>query len=127
MATLEELEQRFREGGINFTDPGFYDLPEFQRSEREDPRFIEHYAEYVHLRSFDMGYLERARAVILELADFLATELAADGRAGACIDAAGALMRMLEREGVWSCMVAGATVVFFPSDSGLNPQYFWPL
>lgn len=127
MATREQLEQLFRERGINFADPGFYDLPAFQRCEREDSRFLENYAEYIHLRSFDRNYLDRARPLILDLANFLATELRADGRKGACIDASGAMMRMLEREGVWSCMVGGAAIVSFPPETGLNPRYFWPI
>ena len=65
--------------------------------------------------------------VIQELANFLAAELAAEGRTGACIDASGALMRMLERERLWSCMVAGAATLFFPPKSGLNRRYFSPL
>ena len=114
MATVEELEQLFRERGIDFANPGFYDGAAFQIGEREDPRFLEDYGEYVHVRPFDKEYLDRARAIILGLAEFLNAELVADGRTGACIDASGALMRMLEREGVWSCMVAGATTVSFP-------------
>lgn len=127
MATVEELEQLFRERGIDFANPGFYDGAAFQIGEREDPRFLEDYGEYVHVRPFDKEYLDRARAIILGLAEFLNAELVADGRTGACIDASGALMRMLEREGVWSCMVAGATTVSFPPQSGLNPRYFRPV
>jgi hypothetical protein len=126
MATREELEQIFRERGIDCSAPGFYDLPAFRRGEGENPRFIENYCEYVHLLQFDREYQDRTRAVILELSNFLAGELAADGRTGACIDVSGALMRMLEREGVWSCMVGGAAIVFFPQGSGLKPAYFWP-
>jgi hypothetical protein len=127
MATLEELKQLFRERGIDFGEPGFYDGPAFQRCESQDPHFLEKYGEYVHVCSFDAEYLDRARLVIQELANFLAAELAADGRTGACIDASGALMRMLERERVWSCMVAGAATVIFPPKSDLNRRYFSPL
>lgn len=126
MATREELQQLFRERSIDFAEPGFYDDAAFQRSESQDPRFLEKYGEYVHL-SFGAEYLDRARVVIQQLANFLAAELAADGRTGACIDASGALMRMLERERVWSCMVAGAATVIFPPKSGLNRRYFSPL
>jgi hypothetical protein len=126
MATFEELEQIFRERGIDCTRPGFYDLPAFQRGEGEIAGFIENYCEYVHLLQFDREYQDRARMIILELSNFLAGELAADGRTGACIDVSGALMRILERERVWSCMVGGAATVFFPSQSGLVPRYFWP-
>jgi len=34
---------------------------------------------------------------------------------------------MLERERVWSCMIAGAAKVTFPPESGLNRRYFSPL
>jgi hypothetical protein len=127
MATRKELEQLFQERRIDFVDPGFYDGTAFQLCERQDPRFLENYGEYVHVRSFDCEYLNRARAVVLELATFLVGELVADGRTGACIDVSGALMRMLEHEGIWSCMVAGAATVFFPPDSGLGRRYFSPL
>jgi len=127
MATLEELESLFQERGIDFAMPGFYDGAAFQHCESEDPRFLENYGEYLHLLSFDHDYLNRARVVVRELSTFLASELVADGRAGACIDASGALMRMLEREGIWSCMVAGAATVLFPPESGLGHRYFSPL
>ncbi len=127
MATRQELEQLFRERGIDFAEPGFYDGAPFQRCESQDPRFLENYGEYVHVCSFDEEYLNRVRAVIQELATFLAAELVADGQTGACIDASGALMRMLERESVWSCMVAGGATVYFPSESGLSRRGFSPL
>lgn len=127
MATLEELESLFRERGIDFATPGFYDGAAFQLCEREDPRFLENYGEYVHLLSFSHEYLNRVRVVVSELSTFLAAELVADGRTGACIDASGALMRMLEHEGIWSCMVAGAATVLFPPESGLGRRYFSPL
>lgn len=127
MATREELEHLFQERGINFETPGFYDDPAFQLCEREDSRFIEHYGEYVHALPLDREYLDRARRILLELAEFLSAELAEDGRRGACIDISGALMRILEREGVWSCMMGGAAIVSFPPESDLPPKYFWPL
>ena len=126
MATREELEQLFRRHGISFDEPGFYDSPEFQRGEREDLRFLENYAEYIQAVQFDDEYLGRARRIIRKLAEFVANEVRADGRAGACIDASGAVMRMLEREGVWSCMIGGAAIVFYPPCSGLDTRYFWP-
>ena len=126
MATRDELEELFEEHDIDFTQPGFYDSRAFQRVERNDPSFLENYAEFVHVREYDPEYLERARRIIQDLANFMSAEVAADGRQGACVDASGALMRMLERQNIWSCMVGGAAIVSFPPETRLNTRYFWP-
>jgi hypothetical protein len=127
LATQRQLENAFQRRGIDFTRPGFYDQPVFKDCEVADPRFLENYAEYIHIRRFDEAYLEGARKLIPALANFLAAELAQDGRKGSCIDVSGAMMRILEREGIWSCMVGGATVVSFPPASGFSPAYFWTI
>jgi len=126
LAALGELERLFRSANIDFARPGFYDQPGFVMAERRDPRALEAYAEYIDKRPYPEDYKARARAVVTRAAQFLSRELEIDGRRGACIDASGALMRMLEREGIWSYMAGGATVVEFPRHAHLRAQYFHP-
>lgn len=127
MASQEELEQLFRRRGIAFEAPGFYDEAAFRVAESEDRRFLENYGEYVDVRRMDETYLNTARVLIPEVTNFLAAELTADGRTGACIDVSGVLMRILERERIWSCMIGGAVTITFPPSSGLTPARFAPI
>jgi hypothetical protein len=127
VATLAQLETLFREHGIRYDNPGFYDDPAFLRAEQRDRSFLENYAEYVEKKAYSQDYLERSRRVTTEAIRFLSGRLAKENKVGACIDASGTLMRMLEREGIWSFMMAGATIVQFPEASRLRTHYFHPL
>lgn len=124
---IKELEHDFKRRSINFSNPGFFDHPHFVAAERTDASFLERYADYVHLRPYDESYLNQARLVIQRAATHLHAEIKADGRKGACIDASMVLSRILEREGIWNCMMAGAARIDFHSDVGVNPRYFWPI
>jgi len=127
MPTREELEARFRRLGIDFRNPGFCDTPEFQAVERREPAFLNSYAMYVRRLAFPAEYLERAQAVIRTTADFLFTELVADGRQGACVDISGLVLRFLEHQGIWCHVTCGGLKIQFPEGSGIRPKWFFPL
>ncbi|MFZ0420843.1 MAG: hypothetical protein WAM04_22270 [Candidatus Sulfotelmatobacter sp.] len=127
MPTREELEDEFGELGIDFANPGFCDTPAFQGAERQNPRLLIKYAQYINTLILTPEYLERSRGVVRDTADFLYGELVADGRRGACIDISGTLLRFLERQGIWAYFVGGGLRVQFPARSGIGTRWFWPL
>ena len=49
------------------------------------------------------------------------------GRLGACVDISGILVRMLEREGIWSCTITGSLTITFPPISELESKFFWSI
>jgi hypothetical protein len=127
MRTRRQLENTFRRLGIDFANPGFCDTPEFQAVERDDPTFLKFYAMYVRQLQLSPEYIERARAVIQNTADFLFHQLVADGRRGACVDISGLILRFLERQGIWCHVTCGCLKIQFPAESGLRPKWFFPL
>ena len=127
MPTRKELENKFRGLGIDFTKPGFCDSPEFQAVERNNPVFLKSYAEYVQTLGPSAEYLDHARIVVRDTAEFLYNELVADGRKGACVDISGVVLRFLERQGIWCHVVCGGVRVEFPAESGIRTRRFYPL
>jgi hypothetical protein len=127
MPTRDEFEGEFRELGIDFANPGFCNTPAFQQAERQNPRLLIKYAQYIKTLTFTPEYLERARTVVRDTADFLYTELVADGRRGACIDISLTMLRFLERQDIWACFVGGGLRVQFPARSRIGTKWFWPL
>jgi hypothetical protein len=127
MPTREELEAEFEQLGIDFGEPGFYDTSAFLDAERGNPRLIVKYAQYINTLTLKPEYLERARTVVRETADFLHGELVADGRRGACIDISATMLRFLEREGIWVYFIGGGLRIQFPAGSGVGTRWFWPL
>jgi hypothetical protein len=127
MPTREELENMFRGLGIDFATPGFCDTPEFQAVERNNPAFLKSYADYVQKLELSAEYLDRARAVVRDTAQFLYNQLVADGRRGACVDISGVVLRFLERQGIWCHVGCGGVRVEFPPESGIATRRFYPL
>jgi hypothetical protein len=127
MPTREQLEAKFRRLGIDFANPGFYDSAEFRAVEHGDPTFLNSYAQYVQRLTLPPEYLERARTVVRNTAEFLYHELVADGRRGACVDISSAMLRFLERQGIWCHVVCGGLRVEFPAGSRIRPKWFYPL
>lgn len=119
------LEKLFASHGIDFTNPGFYDLPAFMKAERADHRFLENYARYVEARSYTDEYLEAAKGRVEVTASVLEAIVAEDGRKGACVDVSGMLGRMLDELGVWNYVAKSTLTAEFPASSGLGPSYFW--
>ncbi len=127
MPTREELEAEFEELGIDFANPAFCETPAFLRVEQRNPRLLIKYAQYINTLTFAPEYLDRARQVIRETADFLYAELVADGRRGACVDISQTVQRFLERQGLWVYFVGGGLRLQFPAASGIGAKYFWPI
>lgn len=127
MRTRRQLENTFRRLGIDFANPGFCETSEFQAVERDDPTFLKFYAMYVRQLQLSPEYIERARAVIQDTAEFLYGELVADGRRGACVDISGLILRFLERQGIWCHVTCGGLKIQFPAESGIQPKWFFPL
>lgn len=124
---IQQIERDFKNRGINFSKPGFYDEPGFVAAEQRDPAYLERYAQYVHARPYDAAYLARVRPIIEKAARFLHDEVKLDGRQRACADAGMVLARFLEREGVWNCLIKGAARVEFPAGSGIETNYLSPV
>ena len=97
MPTRNELEKMFRGLKIDFRKPGFYDTPQFQAVEREHPAFLKSYADFIQNLTLSAKYVDRARQIVRDTAEFLFNELVADGRKGACVDISGLVLR-----GFWS-------------------------
>jgi hypothetical protein len=124
MRTREELTTEFDRLGIPYTQPGFYDHTNFAAVERNDPAFLERYAEFVDLASFTPDYLEKVRRIVPEVACFLYRKLVEDGRLGACIDANTVFTRFLEREGVWNYLVGGSVAVDYGATTDLDGRHW---
>ena len=120
----KQLEETFTARGIDYSQPGFFDQPAFVQAEKKDSRFLEKYALYVQKRQYSDSYLAHAEERTRAVAKFLHETLKNDGRMGACIDASLTVSRFLEKEGVWNCILHGATVVDVP---GLPPRFYWPI
>src|SRR6266702_523451 len=125
-STQKRLERAFRNRSIDFSRPGFCDDEPFLRAERLDARFLETYARYVEVRTYDDVYLTNAREKIEIVAEAVRSAVASDGRSGACVHASGMVARMLDRLQVWN-YVAKVTLTITFGPSGHEPQYFWVL
>lgn len=119
-----QLEYGFAAHGIDHSQPGFFDHMAFVEAEKRDNRFLEKYALYVQKRQYSESYLAHAEERTRAAATFLHETLKKDGRLGACIDASLTVSRFLEKEGVWNCILHGATIVDVP---GLSPRFYWPI
>ncbi|MEZ0506046.1 hypothetical protein ACAW49_00075 [Pseudomonas sp. Env-44] len=125
-AALEKkLEKLFEKDGIDFSNPGFYDEPNFLKKEQRDPRYLENYACYVEARSYDAVYLTEAKRKIDVAVQVLFEAVKKDGRLGACVDVSGMLGRMLDRLGVWNYVATTTLTIDFPARAERPPQYFW--
>ena len=67
----KQLVAQFESLGIDYSNPGFYDDPNFLRQEKKDPRFLEKYALYVESKHYEDEYLERAKKSIIICAESL--------------------------------------------------------
>jgi hypothetical protein len=113
--------------GIPTDRPSFCDHPNFLSIEKLDPTFLNVYASYVCGLRLDAAYLERARKEIPVITNALHKELVESGRRGACVDASGVLFRILEQEGLWSCVIKGSLTIDFPKATRIGKRYFWTI
>lgn len=124
-ARREELESFFSALGIDCGQIAFYNQAAFKAAEQKQPTLFQRYAEFVEARSYDAGYLARARQMIPKIAAYLHAELAKDGQEGACVDCSLALSKILERVGIWNYVAAGSVTVEFDPQTRLPTQH-WP-
>ena len=73
-----------------------------------------------------IGNEDQPARIVIQAATFLSRELAAHEREGACIDASGTLMRMLEREGIRRYMAGRATGVHFSGSLSAATAILFP-
>ena len=112
------LKREFLAAGIDVTSPGFCDSEAFVRAEAEAPDLRLKYARYIRGRSYQQQYADRVRTRVLHVVEFLAGELARDGRLGACIDACGVALKFLEQENLWGYGAVGSMVIDFVNPPG---------
>lgn len=122
---MTELELKYKELRIDYSNIGFYDSPEFMEVEKRNPTFLESYAQYVLEKEYSDGYLRKAEIEIPFISNILNEELKKDGRLGACIDMSIALCRILEKEGFWNFMTKGSLTLEFPDNLNIRPKYLW--
>lgn len=121
----KQLVAQFENLGIDYSNPGFCDDPNFLRQEKKDPRFLEKYALYVESKHYEDEYLERAKKSIIICAESLHKAIKKDGRLGACVDVSSMLSRMLEELGIWSYVTNSAVKIDLPQSSKIKPIWFW--
>lgn len=124
MRSIAELETMFAGLGIDCQNIEFYNSPAFQSAEKRDPNFLAAYGEYVQAKTFDADYLTRARIAVPKVAAFLRRELVRDGRLGACIDASHAMMKILEKLGIWCYFSGGSLTIEFAPEMKLPTRYW---
>lgn len=112
--TQRQLERKFRRAKLNVDAPGFYDSQRFIDAERAGQITLADYGAYVRVRTLEAASLAITRRRVPEVANYLAGELARDGRLGACIDISTVALKFLEHEGIWGYVAAGSAKVTFP-------------
>lgn len=122
---FDAIQDDFERREIIYDTPGFYDSSKFLLVERARPEYLSNYARFVQGREYSDEYLLKARQEIEVIARSLYNELLRDGRQGACVDMAGVLSRILEREGYWNFVIKGSLTIEFPPTSGKSKRYFW--
>lgn len=125
MPTLKSILDLYEENNIDYSEAGFYDLPEFVAIESQFPAFLESYAQFVLQKKYSAKYSEKAKLEIPFIVKILNQELINEGRKGACIDMSMAISRILEKEGYWNYVTKGSLVIDFPNDQNLKSKYFY--
>ncbi len=107
--------------------PGCYDSPEFLEIEQRlgDPRILEDYAASVLTRPQTPGEARRVRDVVEVVTKKLVEEAPYRDLLGGCQRMSLALVRMLERAGVWCFAVKGSARFDFDPRLGITPTFFY--
>ncbi len=127
MKSLAELNDLFKQHGIDPSYPGFLDQPEFLRAEANDPDFLGNYGNYIKEREYSPEYLERARTIITNCCEFFCERIAADGKPGACINASTTISRFLEKQNIWNFVLKGGLTLRFRESLGIAPVSLAPI
>lgn len=102
----------FQELGIDISQPGFYDHPNFVAQEQKNSRFAENYAEWVLVRERDQDYDARAQAIVPQVTEILQRRIVQHNWHGACIAMTAILTRILDRLGIWNIPMRGSASVY---------------
>lgn len=124
---LQQLRDDFAEAGIETDKPGFYEDFQFIRRENKDPTYLDNYARFVQWQPYRSAYLERAEEVIHIVVAEMQLALQSSMTQAAFDETPLVMMRILEREGIWSFVVHGAMSVVFPAGLGFEPYSFWAI
>jgi hypothetical protein len=93
-------------------------------AERNDPRFLENYAEWVKLWARSAEYDDYVRHIVPPLAQMVFAEVKAHGQQGLGVDASNLLSRSLDRLGVWNYIAIGGFNVGLTAFPDLGRRYF---
>lgn len=126
-ATQQELEAWFIQRGMNPSQPGLHDTPEFLDAEQRDRNVLNRVARLVEARRYTVEELDEAERKIRVAADAVADRVARDGRHGLCVVASGILSRMLDELGVWNYTAKSNLSVRFPPSVSSEPRYFYSI
>lgn len=107
-AKFERVSKLLADAAIPTEKPGFDIHPNYLTAERGNPAFLFNYGRFVHWQGYDSAYLARAEHSIRIAAEEVHRGLRIQNLHGACIVSSMILQRILDRHGVWSCMVKGA-------------------
>src|SRR5215831_19415943 len=121
----ERIQRSLGELGVPTDSPDFLNNPEWIAYVGGHPELLETFAAFVICHNYSNDYLDKSERVIRIAAETLNKEIVSDGRIGACIDAAGVLSQILEKEGIWSFQVGGSLTGEFPAESGIAPMHFY--
>ena len=114
----------FESLGINTSKPGFYNDPNFIKIEKNNPPFLTEYNKYISQKIYSTEYLQKVKEKIEIVCEVLFSELAKDGRHGACIDISQSLSKILEKENIWCCTFSGSMTLKFPDNTNIPDAYF---
>lgn len=124
--TALELEEWFRKRGIDPSQPGIHDLPEFLSVEAQVPTALNMVARLVESRIYSAEELQQAERKILVAAEAIAQHVDQDGRLGQCVVASSVLSRCLDELGVWNYTAKSSLTIRFPPACPTRLSTFTP-
>jgi hypothetical protein len=108
----KELQRLFEDCRIDYSQPGFYDDPNFIAEEQRQLLFLETYGEWVLCRQRHSDYDSHVRDVLGRLVPIITARLDRHEWFGGCIAVTGMLTRMLDRLGVWNTIMIGSASIY---------------
>ncbi|AXJ91131.1 hypothetical protein DKP84_18910 [Acinetobacter pittii] len=125
--SLTEIEALLLKKKIPFNTPGFYDHENFINEEKKDPKFLEIYAAYINKRNYSDQYLVQAEHTIKEICKLFYNSIRNNKKLGACVDVSTVISRVLDKLGVWNCVIKGSLTINFPNRANLPQTHFWAI
>lgn len=125
--SLTEIKALLIKKKIPFNTPGFYDHENFINEEKKDPKFLELYAAYINKRNYSDQYLAQAEQTIKEICTLFYNSIRNNRKLGACVDVSTVISRVLDKLGVWNCVIKGSLTISFPNGANLPQTHFWAI